>query len=661
MMDERLFRIAPLIPPDCPLAIYWGGALIVNLMAELFANWKTVLLPVMAAGCLTLAPIGSPQTAGDPALGTVWDLKPLYADAAAWERDRASVERSLPDLAHLQGSLGKDAASLQAGLDRISRTRQRLTRLEEYARLKADEDTSIAENQARWQSFTSLQAKFEEAIAFLNPEILAMGRERIKSFEREDPKLECHRRELELILRRAPHTLSPEAESLVAATGDMRAGPSAIHDLLTYSDIPWPSIEVQGKPTRVDMEGYKRLLENPDRDVRRKAFGAFTGTWSAYEQTLGGVLSSYLAGSAFEARVRHYPGSLELLVADDAMPAEAFQTLVAETDKAIPILERYFKLRKQALDVDDLRLYDLAVPLANDERSYRLDQAEDLILKALAPLGDDYVRQLAAGFQGHAMHAIVAPHKPAGAYSFGDVHGVLPFVLVSFSGNFDSVSAVAHEWGHSMHSQLANNAQPPETSDYSFFIGDTPSFTNELLLSDYMIAHAGNRQEKIVALSHAIDLLRIYYFGTLLNVQFEMAAHEAADRGQPLTGERFGQMYCALLKHFNPGVTIGTADCALWANARVVYYDFYMYKYMTATSAAAYFVEGLEKDDANVRRCYFELLKAGGSDDPYALLKRAGFDAKSGEAYRPVVRRLDRLLTELEATVADSGLRTKPE
>jgi oligoendopeptidase F len=212
-----------------------------------------------------------------------------------------------------------------------------------------------------------------------------------------------------------------------------------------------------------------------------------------------------------------------------------------------------------------------------------------------------------------------------------------------------------------MHSQLANKAQPPETSDYSFFIADTPSFTNELLLSDYMISHAGNRQEKIVALSHAIDLLRIYYFGTLLNVQFEMAAHEAADGGKPLTGERFGQMYCDLLKHFNPSVTIGPADCVLWANARVVYYDFYMYKYMTATSAAAYFVEGLEKNDVNLRGRYFELLKAGGSADPYALLKQAGFDAESPEAYRPMVRRLDRLVAELEATMAGTELRTKSE
>lgn len=597
------------------------------------------------------------QAADDLAQGTVWDLSRLYADSAAWEKERAAVESSLPELAQLKGTLGKDAGSLQLALDRISLLRQRLLRMDEYAALKASEDTSIAENQSRVQQINSLQSRFDQAIAFVNPEILSLGRERVEAFERRDPDLERHRRQLELILRKGAHTLSPEAESIVAATGDMRQAPNAIHDLLTYSDIPWPSVQAQDKSVRVDLEGYKRLLENPDRDVRRHAFEAFTGTLSAYEPTLGSVLSAYLAGSSFEARVRHYPGSRGLYVLDGGMPEESFRTLTGEADKALPIFNRYYMLRQKALGLEELRLFDLAVPLAKDERTYRLDEGEDLILKALAPLGSDYVSTLAEGFHARVMHAALGAHKPAGAFTYPEAYGVMPYILVNYSGNFNSVSAVAHEWGHSMHAQLTQRTQPFENRVFSFFIADTPSLTHEFLLSDYMIAHAATRQEKIVALSQAIDLLRTYYFGVLLNTRFELAVHEAADRGEPLTGKRFGQMYCDLLKGFyaSPGspVNIGAADCSLWANVRIVYYDFYMYKYMTATSAAAYFVEGLENNDTHLRERYFDLLKAGGSDDAYLLLKRAGFDAASPDAYRPMLRRLDRLVRELESTLAE--------
>lgn len=625
---------------------------------------RLVLRLLSICALLVLAPCSArTQTATmteDPAQGTVWDLRILYPAPAAWDAERATVEASLPSLARLKGTLGVSASSLQAALDRMGQTTQRLTRLDAYARLKADEDTSIAENQARVQTVTTLSQRFEEATAFVNPEILNIGRQQVEAFEAADPGLNRYKRPLELILRRTAHTLSPEGEGIIAATQSMRLQPGVTYSLMMYSDIPWPTVQVEGRSAAVDPEGYRRMLENPDREVRRKTFEAYLNTLAAYQSTLGSILRAYLSGPAFEAKVRHYPSSLALILSDDAMPEAPFATLIAETEKSRPILNRYFKLRRRVLGVDQLYLYDLSAPLAADTRRYRLDEAEDLILKAMAPLGDVYVHKLSVGFHSNVMHATVAPHKPAGAYTNPEAYGVLPFVLTSFSGNFDSVSAVAHEWGHSMHSQLAEGAQPFETATYSSFISDTPSLTHEMLLSDYMIAHASTRQEKIVALSQAIDLLRTSYFGVSLYARFELAAHEAADRGEPLTGQRLGEIYCSLLKDFYGGadgpVAIGPADCALWVHAsRIVYDDFYLYKYMTATSAAAYFVEGLEKNDVDLRHSYFELLKTGGSDDPYMLLKRAGFDPASSEAYGPMIRRLDRLVQELESVVTLPG------
>ncbi len=583
----------------------------------------------------------------------MWDLKLLFPDNIAWEKERTAVEDSLPSLARLKGTLGKDAGGLQAALSRISQTRQRLQRLHAYAQLKADEDTSISENQARLQSITNLQARFAEVTAFVNPAILAIGRARVEAFERSDPGLRPYRRQLEIILRRAPHTLSPEAEGVIAATAVMRQQPGDIHDLFMYADIPWPSIDIDGKSLRLDPQGYSRVMYNPDREVRRKAFEAHLATLTTYQRTFGAVLAAYLTGPAFEAKVRHYPSSLALMLSDDAMPEGPFNTLMAATDKGIPILQRYLSLRKQVLGAQELHIYDLSVPLVADKRQYRLDQAESLILNAMAPLGDDYVQGLAAGFQSHVMHATIQPHKRDGAYTNDESYGTLPFVLANFSGNFDSVLTVAHEWGHSMHSQMAQQEQPFELADYSPFVADAPSLTNEMLLTDYMIAHAVTREDKILTLSQAIDLLRAYYFAVALYAQFELAAHEAADHEEAMTGQRFGKMYCDLLKRFyGSAVAISEADCAVWANLRSVYWDFYVYKYMTATSAAAFFVEGLERNDTGLRLRYFELLKSGGSDDPYVLLKRAGFDAASPTSYQPMVQRLGRLVEELEATLS---------
>lgn len=610
---------------------------------------------------LTLLPILLGTSQGyvsdeDPAQGTVWDLSPLFPDNAAWDKEREQVEAALPGLAALKGTLGVDPKSMQSGLDRISAIRQRLRRLDAYAHLKADEDTTVEANQARLQLIIGLQARFDDATSFVRPEILALGRERIESFEKANPELRRHQRPLELILRKQAHTLTPEAESVVASTGALRQQPVSIHDIFMYADMPWPSVQADGKQVRLGSETYFNLMNNPDRDVRRKAFEGFTSTLTSYQGTLGAVLAAYLSGATFEAKVRHYPSSLALMLSDDAMPEAPFHTLVAETDKGLPAIHRYLQVRQRVLRVDQLHIYDLYVPLVPDPHHYQLNEAEDLILKALAPLGDNYVQALASGFRAHTMHAIAHRGKAPGAYTNDEAYGVPPYVLTTFTGTSDSVSAIAHEWGHAMHSQLAQKFQPFETSDNSAFVADTPSLTNEMLLSDYRIAQAKTRQEKILALSQAVDLLRGSYFNVALYAEFELAAHEASDRGEPLTGERFSEMYCGLLRRFYGGAgdlfKVDDSACAIWANVGPMYLDFYIYRYMTATSAAAYFVESLEKNDTAVRTRYFELLKSGGSDDPYLLLKRAGFDPTSPSAYEPMIQRLERLVNQLETVLA---------
>jgi oligoendopeptidase F len=617
----------------------------------------TVCFAVGSIICTPALPASLDAASDDPAQGTVWDLSPLYRDAGAWDKERADVEALLPALLRLKGGFGASAEALRTGLDELSGVRQRLNRLDEYASLGAAEDASIDASQERVQAISTLRARFDEATSFVQPEILALGRDRVEGFESADPGLSRHRRQLELILRRAAHTLGPEAETVVAATRPLREQPGTIHDILLYSDIPWPSLEIDGKAILLEPEAYRATLFNSERETRRKAFESVTATLARYERTAGAVAFGFLAGTAFEAKARHYPSSLALALSDDAMPEAGFQTLVAEADRALPTLHRYIKLRKKILGLDEMHVYDLRVPLTVNAHRYRLDEGEALILKALAPLGEDYVHTLNKDFQSHAMHAIAHRGKTPGAFTYFEAYGVQPFVMVTFDGSYDSVGAVAHEWGHAVHGQLFQAAQPFENADItSTFLFDTPSLTNEILLSDYMIAHAKTRQDKILALDQAIDLLRSSYFAVLVDVGFEIKAHEVADRGEAVTGRALNDIYCGLLKRFNgadDGVTkFDEYTCSGWVNRPGIYYDFYFYKYLTAVSVAAFFADGLEKRDVDTRKRYFDLLKAGGSDDPHVLLKRAGFDATSPAAYQPMVRRLERLVAELEAVVA---------
>jgi oligoendopeptidase F len=592
----------------------------------------------------------------DPAQGTVRDLSPLFRDDDAWNKELAAVEADLPAISQLRNSFTANATAFRTTLDRISAVKQRVYRLGEYSRLKVEEDGGLDANQARSQRMAALRQRYVEATAYLEPAVISLGKERVETFERADSGLSGYHRMLELILRRAPHLLGEEGERLLAAARPLQRQPSDIHDALFYADIPWPSIEIAQNTTRLGPQAYRATIFNVDRAIRRQAFESVTKVLGAYEHTAGAIAQAYMSGTAFEAKARHYDSSLDLAVGEDAMPASDFETLNAEADKALPDIERYLKLRKSILGLDELHVYDLRVPLSPNPHRYRLDEAESLILKALAPLGSDYVRQLEKNFKNHAMHAIAQSGKSPGASADFAGYRVQPFVLLTFDGSFDSVGSVAHEWGHAMHAQLFQLAQPFENAvNTSVFLFDTPSLVNEMLLSDYVIANAKSRHEKMVALDQAIDSLRYSYFGAISGIGLELKAHELADAGKPLTGHVLNEIYCGLQKQFNGVdagvVTFDESSCFAWMNAPL-YYDFYFYKYATAVSAAGFFVEALESRDTDARKRYFDLLRAGGSQDPDTLLKRAGFDAGSPDAYQPMLRRLHRLVSQLDATVA---------
>lgn len=618
---------------------------------------KGFVRTVAATAVLSLAGIGATAAAEAPQQPpAVWDLRPLYATDADWDTEQKAIDAELPGLAALKGSF-KDSASLQAGLDKIWAVKRRLARLATYAQLSSDVDTRVEANQVRRQLAEDLSNRLDEATSFVKPEVIALGREKVAAFLSERPSLANHRYQLESILREADHTLGQEAESVMSAAQTPLSQPQSIYGLLSNADIPWPTLDIHGKKVVLDQEGYVANREDRDPKVRAKVFDTFWHVYKTYERTFGSVYAANVRGTAFVAKSRKYPDSVSFALAQNNVPPEVYKTLIAEAHAGLPTLHRYLTLGKKILGIKDYRYSDVYVPFAKPPRQYTLAEAEQLTLDAVKPLGPDYAKDIGAGFQGGWAHTLVQRGKRSGAYMEGAAYDVHPYVLLSYSGNYNSVSTLAHEFGHAMHSVFANRAQPYETADYAIFVAEIPSTANEMLLADYVIDHAKTKAEKVYAISQALELLRATFFRQAMFAEFEAEAHAAIERGEPLTGEGLSKLYLKLLRTY-----MGDAEGVMkvddlygveWAYIPHFYTDFYVYQYATSISAAAYFAEGIEKGDTTLRDRYFDMLKAGGSDDPYLIVKRAGPDLATPEPYKALVRRMDRLVDLLEKTLAE--------
>ena len=586
----------------------------------------------------------------------VWNLTELYPTDAAWDDEAKSVSAALPGLASFKGKLGNDAASLAKAMRAISDLHKRIGRLDVYASLKRDEDTRIAANQDRLQRVQLLETAFGSATAFVDPEVVGIGGAKIDQLIAADPNLKVFAFGLHDILRKAPHTLGDEAEGVLAASATATGAPQTIYTLMTNSDMPWPMVGLSdGRQVRLDGPTYTGTRDLPNRDDRKKIFEAFFGKLAEYKGSLGATLDGNIEGTVFNAKVRHYPSALSYAIAEHNIPDQVYRTLVNEANKGLPALYRYFALRKKMLGLPELHYYDLYVPLVKSDRKYTVEDAESMTLTAVAPLGQDYIDTLRDSFAKGWMHALPQPGKKGGAYMNPAAYDVHPFVLTSFNGNYDSVTTIAHEWGHAMHTVLANKAQPYETADYPIFLAEIASTNNEMLLQDNLIATAKTKEDKLFFLNQAIETIRTTFFRQTMFAEFELKAHEAAEKGDALTGDSLTAIYLDLLKRYHGDaqgvVKIDDLYGIEWAYIPHFYNDFYVYQYATCLSAAAYFSHGEESGDTKLRDTYLNVLKSGGSDYPYDILKKAGLDMASPAPYQAIVARLNMLLDQMEKLI----------
>jgi oligoendopeptidase F len=602
------------------------------------------------------AATGAPPAANTAAV--TWDLTDLYPTLDAWTAAYARNKAATEHLTTYRGTLGGSAEAMLKALDAISGVRRELMRVYSYADLIADEDLRVAANQERRQQVQALQTLLDEQTAWLSPEILAVGAERTRAFIAANRELA--RRFgffLDNILRAAPHTLGNEAEDVLAAAGNVLQQPAVLHRQLDNAELPFPTVTLaDGTQARLDTASYEKHRQSPNRADRKLVFDAFWGAWKNFEATAGSMLATQAMGDEFTAKTRKYGGALEAALFGDNMPIGVYRTLVAETHAALPTLHRYLRLRQRLLGVSGpLEYYDNYAPLfeSRAEPRFGIEESKRITLEALRPLGEDYLGLLRGGFAARWMDAYPHQGKASGAYMNGSVYDVHPYLLLNHNDDYYSLSTVAHEWGHAVHTLLANRAQPFENAGYSTFIAESASIGNEMLLNDYMVAHARNRDEKLYYLGRGLESIRTSFFRQVQFAEFELAIHEELEQGRPLSGARMTELYCGLMRQYYgeaEGVMkIDPAYCIEWAYVPHFYRDFYVYQYATSTAGAALLTEAVVKEGGKARERFLTLLSAGSSDYPYDLYKRAGIDMATPAPYRALAARMNRIMDEIEA------------
>jgi oligoendopeptidase F len=613
----------------------------------------TMKRTLIAGAILATLSLGAVGAATSPAEKDRWNLTDIYASQQVWDADALKLESQLTEFSTCQGKLASSAKRLKVCMDTYADAMKRLYRLSSYAAQSNDEDTGANAGIDLAQRADVLGNKVQSAMAFVSPEVLRMGRQKIDTYLKAEKSLAIYRHTFDDILRMAPHTLDKTGEELVANYGMITGAAANIYGTFSNADMPWPKVKLSdGSEAVIDQSAYTKYRALNNRDDRKVVFDAFWGKWKEFERTFGATFYELLKKDAVEAKVRRYPDSLTLALDGNQLPRAVYDTLVDQARANLPTLHRYFKLRAQMLGVKELRYYDIYPPLVSSDLKFPIDASVDFMLASAKPLGDDYVAAMKQGTQSRWMDVYPKARKRSGAYMNGSVYDVHPFLLLNHNDDYESLSTLAHEWGHAMHSYLANKAQPFVTADYPTFTAEIASTTNEVFLLDHMLKIAKSDDERLLYLGSALENLRGTFFRQAMFADFEREVHARVDKGESMTGEALTKLYGDILKRYH-----GDAEGVLkiddlyaieWAYIPHFYRRFYVFQYATSITAGTAFAEKILNGEPKARERYLNVLKAGGSRYPYELVKEAGVDLATAAPYQAIIKRMNAIMDQIE-------------
>jgi oligoendopeptidase F len=587
-----------------------------------------------------------------------WDLSQIYPSDQAWRTAREKLVSELASIRPFRGTLGSSAAKLADAVELTSRLSKDFSRLYVYASMMSDQDTRVSSYQGMQQEMTQLGATFSAETSFMEPEILKIDPAKVDSFIAGEPRLKVYGFYLHDILRRRTHTLSDSEEKILANSSVVASAPSDTYGILSNADFPYPSVTLSdGKSVKLDSSAFNLYRAVPSRADREKVMSSFFGSLGAFRATFGSTLSGQVQSDVFYAKARNYNSALERSLDAANIPTTVYTRLIEGVNRGLPTFHRYLNLRKRMMGVSELHYYDLYAPLVSSvDLAYTVEDAEKHVLAALKPLGADYAAAANRAFNERWIDMYPTPGKRSGAYSNGGAYDVHPYMLINYNGKYNDVSTIAHELGHTMQSYLSNKTQPYPLADYPIFVAEVASTFNEALLIDYMLKTIKDDPTKLSLLGNYLEGIKGTVFRQTQFAEFELRAHEMAEKGEPLTGDALAKLYADITKKYyghDKGVCI--VDDYIqheWSFIPHFYRNFYVFQYATSFTASAALSEKVLAGDPAATTRYLTFLSSGGSKYPIDLLKDAGVDMTSDEPLNLTLQKMNRVMDEMEKILA---------
>ena len=584
-----------------------------------------------------------------------WDIHLLYKTNADWQKDYQHLSKLADKLKTFKGKLSKDATTFYKALNLYSDLMKGYYKLSDYAQRLYDQDLRVSTNQQLVEQSEALGTKISEATAYINPEILRIPAKKIHEFFKQNPKLEDFDFFVANIQRLKAHTLSDAEEKILASAGMIASSPSTIHGIFENAEKPYAKVTLSdGKTIELNSSAYVQYRTVKNRKDRAKIFKAFFNNYKRFQNTLGAILAAKVKIDYFFAKNRKYKTALAYSLDKNNIPVTVYTNLIKQINKNIPTLHRMLKLMKRMLGVDTLHYYDLYMPIVKKvDMKFTVDEAQKIILNTLKPMGGEYLSTVKKAFNNRWIDYYPTPGKRSGAYSSGAAYDYHPFILMNWHGDYNSLTTLIHEMGHTMHSYFSNKYQPFIKSDYPIFVAEIASTCNESLLNNYMVEHAKSDKEKLFLLGNYLELLRTTIFRQTSFAEFEWEIHKRIENNQPLTGEIMSKIYWKIVTKYygnTPDVCVVDPYIAYeWAYIpHFVDYSYYVYQYATSLIYATAFAQKIIHEGKPAVEKYYNILKGGSSDYPINLIKKAGIDPLSSEAFDLTMKRMNNVMDQIE-------------
>ncbi|MDY4336966.1 oligoendopeptidase F [Streptococcus sp. 21WXBC0057M1] len=586
-----------------------------------------------------------------------WDLSTIFETDQKWEEELALLTEDTKQAASLEGHLLDSAESLLNITERYLDLSRRLEKLYVYAHMKNDQDTRVAKYQEYYAKAMTLYSQLDQVFSFYEPEFMAITEEQYQNFLAEEPKLQPYKHFFDKLLQNKDHVLSQREEELLAGAGEIFGAASETFAILDNADIVFPFVKDEdGNEVQLSHGVYMRLVESKNREVRRGAYEALYSTYEQYQHTYAKTLQTNVKVQNYRAKVRNYKSAREAALAANFVPESVYDNLVSAVRKHLPLLHRYLSLRSKILGIPDLKMYDVYTPLSSVEYSFTYEEALKKAEEALAVLGEDYLSRVKRAFSERWIDVYENQGKRSGAYSGGS-YDTNAFMLLNWQDNLDNLFTLVHETGHSMHSSYTRETQPYVYGDYSIFLAEIASTTNENILTEKLLQEVQDDATRFAILNNFLDGFRGTVFRQTQFAEFEHAIHQADQNGEVLTSEFLNNLYAdlnqeyyGLSKEDNPQIQYE------WARIPHFYYNYYVYQYSTGFAAASALAEKIVHGSQDDRDRYIDYLKAGKSDYPLNIMRKAGVDMEKEDYLNDAFAVFERRLDEFEALVEKLGL-----